>query len=231
MATAAPKGQLGPLAPAPIRPSAPSDAPKSDEAEAPVPSPRRARGGSRKRGGEPSAAVQKFKRAKRPSGDDRKLKKNTREKQRRLEVNQRFCKLSAVLDLASSHKADKVSILDTAIDTIQRAREQVKLLQTNLDRVQGGDMLWHPKVTTPPLAATPPTSALSRPLSHDQSPLPVAAPLARDTEPVPAVSASPAAQKPAPRATSVKTETTTDTDSTATSNSTAAARALTALCT
>jgi len=87
----------------------------------------------------PTPAAASNKRTKRP--EDRKLKKNTREKQRRLEVNQRFWRLSAVLDLASSHKSDKVSILDSAIETIETQRTKLAGLQGQYDGLHAAMMV------------------------------------------------------------------------------------------
>jgi len=99
------------------------------------------------------------KRGKKP--EDRKLKKNTREKQRRLEVNQRFWKLSAILDLASSHKSDKVSVLDTAIDTIQTYRTNIRDLRAELDAVRSAIMMGRALATA---SAGPATSPMMLPL-------------------------------------------------------------------
>lgn len=55
------------------------------------------------------------------SGDtnSRKVKKNNRERQRRFEVNEKFAELADVLGVVQKNKSDKVSVLQSAIDSIQ----------------------------------------------------------------------------------------------------------------
>jgi hypothetical protein len=46
------------------------------------------------------------------------MKKNNRERQRRYEVNEKFTELAEVLGVVQKNKSDKVSVLQSAIDTV-----------------------------------------------------------------------------------------------------------------
>lgn len=54
--------------------------------------------------------------------DDRKVKKNEREKQRRLQVNQKFDELAALVTDDRSLKADKITVLADAVSLIKVRR-------------------------------------------------------------------------------------------------------------
>eukprot|EP01138_Halocafeteria_seosinensis_P010322 gb/GECG01010540.1/.p1 GENE.gb/GECG01010540.1/~~gb/GECG01010540.1/.p1 ORF type:complete len:337 (+),score=42.08 gb/GECG01010540.1/:1-1011(+) len=53
----------------------------------------------------------------------RKMKKNNRERQRRYEVNEKFAELAEVLGVVQKNKSDKVSVLQSAIDTVNWFQE------------------------------------------------------------------------------------------------------------
>jgi hypothetical protein len=74
-----------------------------------------------------------------PNGQpmSRRERKNTREKQRRLEVNTMFDSLMCMLDLPKDAKADKVKVLQNAIDSIATLREEAAFFRAHAPHAAG----------------------------------------------------------------------------------------------